>query len=350
MREFRIRNDLERQRVGSFQLPLGVEPEGLPEPVQGYTLTYQAGEDDEPDSYAFHVVVSHERLKEVIDATFGLLPEEVTPVVEIGSRDAYRSMDIYVGEEPLPLDHFLRVWYEFEEIILEDVCIGAGANAEEPFIEVFVDSWKGVAIHVPIDWRERVEELLAKLNLEEVAETWPGGLDPDEPLSKIREVLEIEDEHSPDIDELMLQLREAWDLTLNVDPESNIDEGGRELGMTLWHAIVIAEPLEGDPEAGAYVSFWATAGSLAEIEELIADWFDASSAWAFKGIYSMDRVAFDERPDELASIPHRRNKPELHLAEVDRWGEAGPGEPPKRRGPDERSDGKGSGGPPHVEP
>jgi hypothetical protein len=55
----------------------------------------------------------------------------------------------------------------------------------------------------------------------------------------------------------------------------------------------------------------------------------------------MDRVAFDERPDELSSIAHRRTRPELHLAEVDRWGEAGPGEPPKRRGPDDR-DGGGS--------
>jgi hypothetical protein len=332
MREFRLRQDLERHHVGAFALPLGVEPEGLPEPIQGYTLTYQAGEDDEPDSYAFHVVVSHERLKEIIDAAFGLLPDEVTPVIEIGSRDAYRSVDIYVGEEPVPLDDFLRTWYEFEEIILEDVCLGAGANAEEPFLEVFVDSWKGVALHVPIEWRERVEEMLHRAGLEEVAETWPGGLEQEEPLSKIREVLEIQDEHSPDIDELLLQLREAWDLALNIDPESNIDDGGRELGMTLWHAIAIAEPIEGDPEAGSYISFWATASSLAEMEELMADWFDAQEEWAFKSIYSMDRVAFDERPDELATLPHRANRPSVHLVHVDRWGEQGPGEPPTREG------------------
>ncbi|MDZ4753267.1 MAG: hypothetical protein SGJ11_02065 [Phycisphaerae bacterium] len=334
MREFRLRQDLERHSVGAFQLPLGVEPEGLPEPEQGYTLTYQAGEDDEPDTYAFHVVVSHERIKEVIDAAFGLLPEDVTPVIEIGSRDAYRSVDVYVGEEPVPLDHFLRVWYEFEDIMLEDVCIGGGGNAEDPFVEVFVDSWKGVAIHVPMEWREKVEDLLNKLGLEEVAETWPCGLDQEEPLSKIREVLEIDDEHSPDIDELLLQLREAWDLALNIDPESNVDDAGRELGMTLWHAIVIAEPIEGDPEAGAYVSFWATAASLAEIEEMISDWFDTQDEWAFKSVYSMDRVAFDERPDELGDLPHRRTKATVHMAEVDRWGEDGPGEPPRRRDPD----------------
>jgi hypothetical protein len=365
MREFRLRQDLTRRSVGSFQLPLGVEPEGLPEPTQGYTLTYQAGEGDEPDTYAFHIVVSHDKLKPIIDAAFDLLPDEVTPVVEIGSRDAYRSVDVYVGEEPLPVDHFLRVWYEFEDVLIEDVCIGAGANAEDPFVEVFVDSWKGIVIHVPMEWRERVEKMLHKLGLEEVAETWPGGLEQEEPLSQIREVLEIEDEHSPDLDELLLQLREAWDLTLNIDPESNLDDAGRELGLTLWHAIVIAEPIQdplgdgrvgsgsgsleeqldglmpGEIESGAYISFWATAASLAEIEEMIGDWFDAQEDWAFKSVYSMDRVAFDERPDELSSLPHRRTKAEIHFAEIDQWGEEGPGEPPKRREP--RNDGGRSG-------
>ena len=105
MREFRLRVDLERHKLGNYALPLGVEPNGLPEPAQGYTLTYQSGGDngsgsgdgDEPDFYLFHVVVSHEKVKAVIDAAFGLLPPEVTPVLEIGSRDAYRSVDVYVG-------------------------------------------------------------------------------------------------------------------------------------------------------------------------------------------------------------------------------------------------------------
>ncbi len=345
MRDFRIRTDLERHKVGRYALPLGVEPDGLPEPIQGYTIRYEEGggegAEDSPDTYAFHVVVTHERLKEVIDAAFGFLPGEVTPVVEIGSRDAYRSVDIYLSEEPLPLDDFLRIWYEFEEIILEDVCIGAGANAEEPFVEVFVDTWKGVMIHVPTEFKERVEAMLERLGLEEVAETWPDTLERDgEPLSKIREVLAIEDDHSPDLDEVLLQLREAWDLGLNVDPESNLDDAGRELGRVLWHAIVMAEPAEGDPEAGAYISFWATAGSITDIEGLVEDWFEAQDDWVFKGVYSMDRVAFDERPEELSSLPHRRVKDEVHLVHVDAWGDGPPTFDGGRR-PE-----SGSGGPP----
>ncbi|MFZ9881757.1 MAG: hypothetical protein ACO3QC_10195, partial [Phycisphaerales bacterium] len=133
MREFRIREDLDRGALGAYQLPLGVEQTSLSEPVQGYTVRFQEGNDDEVDTYVFHVVVSHDKLKAVVDAAFNLLPKEVTPVVEIGSRDAYRTVDIYLGEEPMPLVEFLRTWYEFEEILIEDVTIGCGANAEDPW-------------------------------------------------------------------------------------------------------------------------------------------------------------------------------------------------------------------------
>ena len=301
--------------------------------MQGYTLEFEPGEDDGPDTYAFHVVVSHERLKPIIDAAFALLPAEVTPIVEVGSRDAYRGMDVLLGAEPVPIDDFLRVWYAFEEILLEDVCIGAGANSEEPLVEVFVDPWKGIAIHVPVEMRERIERLLHGFGLSEVPETWPLDLDRDDrPLSRTREVLTLEDEHSPDLDELLLQLREAWGLELDVDPEENLDDAGRPLGLTLWHAIVMAEPPGGDPEDGAYISMWITAGGLAELEELVAAWFDASEEWEFREFYSTDRVAFDERPDALASLPPRRPLAEIHAVSIEPWSADGPEPPPSRPG------------------
>jgi hypothetical protein len=319
MREFRLRQDLERHTLGSYALPLGVEPNGLPEPMQGYTLTYQSGEgEDEPDFYLFHVVVSHERVKEIVDAAFALLPPEVTPVLEIGSRDAYRSVDVYVAEEPVPLDDFLRTWYEFEEILLEDVCLGCGANSDDPWVEVFIDSWKGVAIHVPIEWRERVEKLMRELKLDEVPETWPDGLDKDPEVSRPREVLATDDEESPDIDELLLELCARWGLALNVDPDTNIDEGGRELGQTLWHAIVLAEPSEPDG-SGADITFWATAGSIGELEDQVAAWFESHPEWMLRNVLAMDRVAFDERPDDLGSLPYKRTSAQVHRVEIERW-------------------------------
>lgn len=335
MREFRLRNDLERCRIGSYALPLGVEPKGLPEPTQGYTLTYQARDDardyardtggdvdDEPDSYLFHVVVSHERAKEVIDAAFALLPAEIIPVVEIGSRDAYRSVDVYVGEEEIPLDEFLRTWYEFEPIMLEDVCIGCGAYSDDPWIEVFVDSWKGIAIHVPIEWRDRIETMLHDLGLKEVPETWPEGLDTNPDVSQPREVLLLDDEMAGDLDELLLELCAQWSLTLNVDPDSNVDDAGRELGQTLWHAIAVAEPTEPDGTA-ADIMYWATAGSIGELDDLVHGWFEAHPEWQLRSILSMDRVAFDERPEALASLPYRRARPQIHRAEIERWAPIG---------------------------
>ncbi len=291
-------------------------------PVQGYTLAYNEAEEDEPDSYAFHVVVSHERLRAVIRAAFDLLPDEVVPIVEIGSRDAYRAVDVFLGEEAVSRAHFLAVWHAFESIILEDASLGVGANSEEPFIEVFVDSWKGVAIHVPIDMRDRVEEVLHGLGLDEVPETWADDPESDPlPGTAIRDVLELVDEQSPDIDELLLQLRELWGLELNVDPETNLDEAGRNLGLTLWHAVVVAESADGDPDRGAYISIWASASSMTEMEELIEHAMEECPDWSFQSVYSLDRVAFDERPEPLVDLPPRSREPKVHLVEVDSWGE-----------------------------
>jgi hypothetical protein len=346
MREFRLGQNLERRSLGAYQLPLGVAETSLREPTQGFTVRYQEGTDEEPDTYVFQVVISHERLRPLVDAAFNLLPKEVTPVVEIGSRDAYRSVDIYVGEEPMPLVEFLRTWYEFEEILLEDVTIGVGANAEEPWVDVFVDSWKGILIAVPTELREEVESMLAAHGLQEVVETWdevPPATGGDNETLVTRDVLEMLDEHSPDLDELLLLMRERWLLELNVDRETNVDEAGRHLGMTLWHAIVLATAAEGKADRGAYITVWMTAGSLAQAEELLEDALLDQPQWVFESIYTMDRVAFDDRPPSLSSLPPKRRRAAVHEVGIEPWGDepsAGPGDVPPRRGPQ----GAGGGG------
>jgi hypothetical protein len=350
MREFRLGQNIERLSLGAYKLPLGVAGTSLREPTQGYTVRYQEGADEEPDTYVFHAVVSHDRLRPVVDAAFNLLPKEVTPVVEIGSRDAYRSVDIYLGEEPMPLVEFLRTWYEFEEILLEDVTIGVGANAEDPWVDVFVDSWKGILISVPTEMRDEVESMLAAHGLREVAETWeelpPDAREDDEALVT-RDVLEIVDEHSPDLDELLLVLRERWMLELNVDRETNVDEAGRHLGMTLWHAIVLATNSEGEIDRGAYISVWMTAGSLAQAEELLEDALLDHPQWVFESVYTMDRVAFDDRPPSLSHLPPTRRRAAVHELDIEPWGEeppSGPGDMPPRRGPTTSGGGVGGGG------
>jgi hypothetical protein len=55
-------------------------------------------------------------------------------------------------------------------------------------------------------------------------------------------------------------------------------------------------------------------------------------------VYTIDRVAFDERPDELADLPPRREKSEVHLVSFERW----PGSPdPDAPAGKEKGDGGG---------
>jgi len=188
--------------------------------------------------------------------------------------------------------------------------------------------------------------MLAAPGLQEVAETWeeqPPNAREDSETLVTRDVLEIVDEHSPDLDELLLLLRERWMLELNVDRETNVDEAGRHLGMTLWHAIVLATSSEGESDRGAYISVWMTAGSLAQAEELLEDALLDHPQWVFESVYTMDRVAFDDRPPSLSNLPPTRRRAAMHELDIEPWGEeppAGPGEMPPRRGPT----GSGGGG------
>ncbi len=333
MRHFRVNPGLQRQRVGEFELPLGIEAEGLPTPEEGYLVGFREGEEEEPDTYVFEATVSHPRLRPLVREALDLLPGEVRGILEVESLDAYRTIDVHLGVEPIDRDDFLADYAEFEEIVLEDPSIGLGANADEPFVEVFLDAWKTVVIEVPVELKSTVEAMLARHGLAEVAETWPE--DPDGSLYgsvRVRPVLEVDDEQDPNIDELVLQLRERWMLELDVDPARNVDEQGVELGMTLWHAIVMVAPVDPETGGGAYIDLWATAGSLMEMEQLIDETLDSQGDWLFDGIYSMERVAFDERPDALGDLPMRRRERGVHLVSIDRWeGDPETGlEPPRR--------------------
>ena len=58
--------------------------------------------------------------------------------------------------------------------------------------------------------------------------------------------------------------------------------------------------------------------------------------------YLHERVAFDERPEDLADLPPRRDRSEVHSISIDEWGE---GEGPGDAGDgDAGGDGDGTGG------
>ncbi|NCF40496.1 MAG: hypothetical protein GWP75_10315, partial [Planctomycetia bacterium] len=189
-------------------------------------------------------------------------------------------------------------------------------------------------IHCQTDLRDDVESILERHGLGTVSRIWlEDAFDEIDPPYRMREILVMEDEHSPDLDELLLQLRADWGLQLDVDPSSNVDDGGRELGHTLWHAIAMADPAE-PKSGGAYISIWATARSLDEAEELVEAAVEGSGDWIMAAMYSIERVAHDERPDELAELSPRHGRTEVHSIVIDEWGEGeAPDEPGGSAGP-----------------
>jgi len=317
MTAFSLRPDIERTVIDGFALALGIAPGDVTPPTVGYTIAYTSGHDDEPDTYSFYVTVSHEQVAPIVEKVFSLLPEEVCAIVEISSRDAYRLTDVFLSHEEISKRDFLRTWDRWEPILLEDGSIAAGANGENPFVEVFVDQWKGVSIIVPLDMHDDVERLLVSAGLNEVQETWAlGDENPALDNVQIRPVLADLDGMAADIDDVLMELRHDWRMELNIDPDTNVDDAGRRLGLTLWHAILGVHRV-GDTRQMADMSIWATAGSLAQLEELIEAELEQSGEWLIAEVYSTDRIAFDERPDELSDLAPRRREVGVHLVKMD---------------------------------
>lgn len=315
MRSFQLRSDLKRHSLSGFQLPLGLEPTEPIAPRQGYTVEFVEGQQDAPDTFRYSIACSFPKIAPLLRDLFELLPDEVYPLVEASSKDAYRAVDVFSAREGVEFDDFLETWSEYEQVILEDGAIGAGAQADEPYMEVFVDSWKVVGVQVPEEMREDVERILARHDVEEVEHTWPPEVaDSPEPPLTVREILVVEDDHSPDIDEILFQLRESWSLELEVDPDENVDDSGRKLGRTLWHAIAVVENADAlEPPRAGYALAWASAGSLGELQRMVLSRLGEQEEWRFTGLwYALDRVAYDERPDALADLPPRRLRSELH--------------------------------------
>ncbi len=317
MTAFSLRPDIERTVIDGFALALGITPGDVTPPTVGYTIAYTASHDDEPDTYSFYVAVSHEHVAPILQKVFSLLPDEVCAIVEISSRDAYRQTDVFLSHEEISKREFLRTWDQWEPILLEDGSIAAGANSESPFVEIFVDQWKGVSIIVPLDMHDDVERLLASAGLNEVQQTWTlGNENPALDQVQIRPVLADLDGMAADIDDVLIELRHDWRMELNIDPDTNVDEGGRRLGLTLWHAVLDLHRVSDTPQM-ADMSLWATAGSLAQLEELIEGELEQSGEWMLGDVYSTDRIAFDERPDELSDLAPRRSEAEIHLVSIE---------------------------------
>ena len=85
-----------------FEFPLGIESVSSGAIQEGYSVDWVEGGGDGPDTFTFFVVLSHSRLSPLLHDLFALLPEQVSGIVEMGSRDAFRSVDIFSVNGPSP--------------------------------------------------------------------------------------------------------------------------------------------------------------------------------------------------------------------------------------------------------
>ena len=267
----RADESLERVRKGGVSFPLGAYPVEEMTPAQGYSVQFEPADGDNegeweewPDRYVFDIVITAERVEAMVRHLLTLLPGRVYPILDILGHDAFREVDPYVSYELVGLDRFTDTVRRFRAFFFEDGLVGFGAMSDEPFIYLFVDEHKIVTLRCLTEQRERVEAILSAFDLEETDS--PAGAD--SALHEHRSVLvsPAEDEDVLGFEEIVEELRDQWQLMLNVDPEGNVDDEGNELGITDWRLLARAE-YETEPVV-RYLEVFLRASCLAEAEEL----------------------------------------------------------------------------------
>ncbi len=236
---------LTRVRAQEFACPLGVYPTDPARfaPLQGFHVDFEPADKDDdegweewPDRYVYDVVITHGRVRALARALFTLMPGRLYPILDIYGHDAYREIDPYIAYEMVGFERFSDGVRRFREWLLEDGFVGFGAMSLEPFMHVYIDEHKIITVRAESAMRERVERALAAFDLAPVPE--PMGVDSVE--HEHRDVLAqpADDDQGASRDDILEDLREQWGLTLNIDPDSNVDDDGNDLGATGWRCIV----------------------------------------------------------------------------------------------------------------
>jgi uncharacterized membrane protein YgcG len=257
---------------GDFQFPLGVYPIEDAKPKPGYAVLFESADGDNedgeweewPDRYAFDCVISAHRLPAFLRSLFAIMPGRVYPLLDVLGNDAHREVDPYVTYELMGMDRFEDSIRRFRDYFLEDGFVGFGCMCEEPFMHLLVDEHKIVTFRAEAQFKDKVEKILAAFDLEPMEE--PLGAD--STGHEHAAVLDAPDAR-PELltaEEIVEYLRDDWGLVLNVDPESNKNDDGEDIGMTPWRCIVRCQNESGDRRA--YAEVILNASCLREAEEL----------------------------------------------------------------------------------
>ncbi len=320
---------IERRTVQGFEFPLGVYPVESMKPQEGYTSDFEPADGDDgiddieawPDRYVYDVVISAPRLHALWVQVFALMPGRVFPILDYIGHDCYREIDPYIAYEPIGQERVTNFLQRYHDFFFEDGMIGFGAVSEEPFFYAFVDEHKILTIRVEPELRTKIEQLLASFDLHAIEE--PAGADA--AAHEHRSVL-ITPSDRPDLlnaDEIVELARTQWALVLNVDPESNLDEEGNELGITPFRCLLRYET-DQKPNA-LYAEVICTASSILEaesmalegVEQLISDLGDQDTDRVTTDIFmlSADRVFPKDLSVESENAKNAKSLPKKYLQE-----------------------------------
>lgn len=266
---------IERVEINGFKFPLGVYPVEPMEPRPGYSLEFEpadsaAASGDEffeewPDRYVFDVVIGADRLEALFRQLVPILPGRVYPILDFIGHDAYREIDPYISRTLLGTDWLVDGVRACRPFFFEDGMCGFGAFSDDPFMHLVIDEHKIITIRCEPDRRERIERVLGAFDLKETDE--PAGADA--AAHEHRNVLWTPEDR-PDLlsaEEIVEDLIDAWQLDLNVDITRNLDDEGRELGVTPWRCLLRS----GIGGRTRYAELIVTADCLLHAEELAYD-------------------------------------------------------------------------------
>ena len=304
---------IERRIVEGFHFPLGVYPIEELTPKAGYSLLFEPADGDDedgeweewPDRYCFDAVVSSSRVVALTRSLLAMLPGRIYPILDVLGNDAHREIDPYISYELIGTDRMIDDIRRFQDFFFEDGMVGFGAMSEDPFFYFFVDEHKIVTIRAQPELKERVERLLHAFDLEQMEE--PAGADA--AAHEHRSVL-LAPPESPDLlsfEEIVERLKDDWRLLLNIDPDSNLDTDGNDLGITPWRCVVRCD---WEPPSRKYAEIILDAPNLRTAEEIAFDTCEAlakvdHSEWENAVIVLADRL----RPDQLEAAKKRLPKP-----------------------------------------
>lgn len=303
MARSRVDPSLERHVENNFSFPLGVYPVEPMDPKPGYSVEFEPADgtspDDEPpppsdsddpnaefeewpDRYRYEIVITAERLEPFVRAILSIMPGRVYPILDVLGQDAYREVDPYIAYELVGMERVTDALRRFRGMFFEDGLVGFGCMVEEPFLYMFVDEHKIVTLRVEPDLRDKVEKLLKAFDLEQSEEV--AGADA---VSHEHRTVLMTEEARPEllnVDEIVEFLRDEWRLTINIDPETNLDDDGKPLGVTGWRCLLRAAA-ETD-ERPRYAEVVLAAGSMREAEDIALD--------ALEDLKPTDVIAWDE--------------------------------------------------------